>query len=45
MSVRARRYSPLMLSMSGRGEMVDTIGLGPIDRKIMGVQVPPPAPK
>ena len=24
----------------GRGEMVDAIGLGPIDRKVLGVQVP-----
>ena len=29
--------------MGGRGEMVDAIGLGPIDRKVMGVQVPPSA--
>lgn len=29
----------------GRGETVDTIGLGPIDRKILGVQVPPSALK
>ena len=25
---------------SGRGEMVDAIGLGPIDRKVLGVQIP-----
>lgn len=29
--------------LSGRGEMVDTQGLGPCDVTVMGVQVPPPA--
>jgi hypothetical protein len=28
----------------GRGEMVDTQGLGPCGRKAVGVQVPSPAP-
>ncbi len=30
---------------SGRGEMVDAIGLGPINRKVMGVQLPSSAQK